>query len=117
MRGRFSDLATLPLVTHHGPFRTAQYSQIPCKALHDQTGAAGSRLFGLFRGRPPPRPGPPKRDLLGVKQESMSFLAIKALSLFLFDICAAGAESGDRFPSQVREGLAGGLCPDWLGAH
>ena len=72
MRGHFSDLATLPLVTHHGPFRTAQFSQIPWKALHDQKGAAGSRLFGLLSTIPPPRPdprpGPPKRDLLGVKQ-------------------------------------------------
>ena len=72
VRGHFSDLATLPLVTHHGPFRTAQLSQIPGKALHDQKGVAGSRLFGLSSTIAPPcpdpRPGPPKRDLLGVKQ-------------------------------------------------
>ena len=54
---------------------------------------------------PLPRPGPPKRDVLGVKQESMSFLAIKAQSLFLFDICAAGAEW-----RQVPFTGAGGAC-------
>ena len=72
VRGHFSGPATLPLATHHSPFRTAQFCQIPWKALHDQKGAAGSRLFGLWSTTPPPRPaprpGPPKRDLLGVKQ-------------------------------------------------
>ena len=118
MRGHFSDLATLPLVTHHGPFRTAQFSQIPWKALHDQKGAAGSRLFGLLSRIPPPRPdprpGPPKRL---ARSQTMFFLAIEAQTLFLFDSFGAGAESGDRFPSQLWEGLAGGLCPVWLGTH
>ena len=47
----------------------------------------------------------------------MSFLAIEAQTLFLFDSVGAGAESGDRFPSQLWEGLAGDLCPVWLGTH
>lgn len=88
VRGHFSDLATLPLMTHHRPLRTEQLSShIPRKVLHDQKGAAGSRWF---EHRPPPAPPHKKRDLLGVKQGNMSCLPIKAQTLFHFGFLGAG---------------------------
>lgn len=61
VRGHFSDLATLPLMTHHRPLRTEQLSShIPRKVLHDQKGAAGSRWF---EHRPPPPPPRTRREI------------------------------------------------------